>query len=975
MSTRIPREKAVFCEALEIADPKQRRQFLDQACGADKVLRAQVERLLALSQGAGDFFKDCAPALEPEAADAAQVLSAAESALEPEIPETKCIGPYKLLQKLGEGGYGVVYMAEQEQPIRRRVALKIIKLGMDTRNVIARFEAERQALALMDHPNIARVLDAGATETGRPYFVMELVYGVKITEYCDQNRVSMQERLQLFIQVCNAVQHAHQKGIIHRDLKPSNIMVTMHDGVPFPKVIDFGIAKATEQRLTDKTLFTSYAQLMGTPAYMSPEQMELSGLNLDTRSDIYALGILLYELLTGRTPFDTTDLLKLGVEELRRTVREQEPLSPSAKLQTLNNEEITKTAQRRHIEPPRLLTQLRGDLDWIVLKCLEKDRTRRYATANGLAMDIERYLHEEAVLARPPSRLYRLQKLVRRNRMVFLFGAVAVVALLLGTIISTLLLFSERRLRREAELREQASRVASLVTQGRFDEADKLSAGLPLNKPSVEVSAELRALGDWHAANGRWADAAARFGAVMKVNQLDAPDLVSEEQLKLAAAFTKSGNRRGYEQFRQTEIARLSPTNIASEYRTFKVGLVLPPDPNLLQLFVLGAELVEKRFPNAKELRPNPRHAVQWSEALALLEYRQGHFIEAIRWCYRHGMDAANARTAITSLIKAMSGWRLADYPEAAASWNRAYELIHAKSQEGLDIGSASSTLFPGTPDDLEGSWYDWVIADLLMRECDELFAQSERTLDSMSKSNSASKETVVALARGLGEWHAVRGEWEQARNRFSQLPEEGGASSARDYFLRAIVAVKLGDESGFYQVRDQAISRLNGTTEAWGYENAVQAGLLRPLDNTSAAALEPFAQFLERAVASAEPLKEGTFVPASWDLALLGLFECRRGNYAKALDYCQRSLVTCTYDAMPAATDRVIRAMCFSKLGDEASARSELDGAKSLVQSGFNIAYDRWNWPAWVFVRLLLQEADGLIRQTPPPQPNAAPR
>ena len=499
MSTRVPREKAVFVEALEIADPEQRRQFLDQACGADQALREQVEKLLALSQSAGDFFKDCAPALEPAAADAAQVLSAAESALEPEIPETKCIGPYKLLQKLGEGGYGVVYMAEQEQPIRRRVALKIIKLGMDTKNVIARFEAERQALALMDHPNIARVLDAGATETGRPYFVMELVYGVKITDYCDQNRVSMQERLQLFIQVCNAVQHAHQKGIIHRDLKPSNIMVTMHDGVPVPKVIDFGIAKATEQRLTDKTLFTSYAQLMGTPAYMSPEQMELSGLNLDTRSDIYSLGVLLYELLTGRTPFDTTDLLKLGVEELRRTVREQEPLSPSAKLQTLNNEELTKTARRLHVEPPRLVSQLRGDLDWIVLKCLEKDRTRRYATANGLAMDIERYLHEEAVLARPPSRLYRLQKLVRRNRMVFLFGAVAVAALLLGTIISTLMFVKEReartseaRLRREAEFRENASHVALLVTQRRFEEADKLSAKIPLNMPSIEVSGTAR---------------------------------------------------------------------------------------------------------------------------------------------------------------------------------------------------------------------------------------------------------------------------------------------------------------------------------------------------------------------------------------------------------------------------------------------------------------------------------------------------
>ena len=571
----------MFCEALEIADPEQRRQFLDQACGADQALREQVERLLALSQSAGDFFKDCAPALEPAAADAAQVLSAAESALEPEIPETKRIGPYKLLQKLGEGGYGVVYMAEQEQPIRRRVALKIIKLGMDTRNVIARFEAERQALALMDHPNIARVLDAGATETGRPYFVMELVYGVKITDYCDQNRVSMQERLELFIQVCNAVQHAHQKGIIHRDLKPSNIMVTMHDGVPVPKVIDFGIAKATEQRLTDKTLFTSYAQLMGTPAYMSPEQMELSGLNLDTRSDIYSLGVLLYELLTGRTPFDTTDLLKLGVEELRRTVCEQEPLSPSAKLKTLNNEELTKTARRLQVEAPRLVSQLRGDLDWIVLKCLEKDRTRRYATANALAMDIERYLHEEAVLARPPSQLYRLQKLVRRNRMVFLFGAAAVAALLLGTIISTLMFFRERearaseaRLRKEAELREEASHIALLVTQRRFEEADKLG-GLPLIKPSIEVAAELRALGDWHAAKAAGKKRLSGSPRSCKVNQLDGPEVTSLDQLRLAAALLQAGDRHGYEQWRQSLVARFTPAAVpafALDYQSLFVA-------------------------------------------------------------------------------------------------------------------------------------------------------------------------------------------------------------------------------------------------------------------------------------------------------------------------------------------------------------------------------------------------------------------
>jgi serine/threonine protein kinase len=472
MSARVPRAKAVFCQALELTDPERRRQFLHQACGADATLRGRVESLLALSDHAGDFFRECAPALKAAAGDAEQVLAAAEVALDFEPLESKRIGPYKLLQKLGEGGYGVVYMAEQEQPIRRRVALKIVKLGMDTRNVIARFEAERQALALMNHPNIARILDGGATEKGRPYFVMELVHGAKITDYCDQNRVSMRERLELFTQVCNAVHHAHQKRIIHRDLKPTNIMVTMHDGVPLPKVIDFGIAKATEQRLTDKTLFTSYAQLMGTPAYMSPEQMELSGLNLDTRSDIYSLGVLLYELLTGRTPFDTKDLLKSGVDELRRTVREREPLSPSALLRTLKNEELNRTARKRHIEAPRLVSQLRGDLDWIVLKCLEKDRTRRYATAHALAMDVERYLNGQTVLARPPSRLDRLQKLVRRNRLVFLFGAIGAFLLLCSMVLTWLLIAECKALRSAIAARQEVETVHSTEAQlGRLPES------------------------------------------------------------------------------------------------------------------------------------------------------------------------------------------------------------------------------------------------------------------------------------------------------------------------------------------------------------------------------------------------------------------------------------------------------------------------------------------------------------------------
>ncbi len=367
------------------------------------------------------------------------------------------IGRYRLLQPIGEGGCGVVYLAEQEEPVRRRVALKVIKMGMDTRSVIARFEAERQALAMMDHPNIARVLDAGATEAGRPYFVMELVRGVRITEYCDENRLPTEQRLRLFIQVCQAVQHAHQKGIIHRDLKPSNILVTLHDGVPVPKIIDFGIAKATEQRLTQKTLFTEFRAFIGTPAYMSPEQAEMSGLDIDTRSDIYSLGVLLYELLTGRTPFDPKALMAGGLDECRRTIREQEPARPSTRLGTLHAADLATAAGQRRTDVPRLLHQLRGDLDWIVMKCLEKDRTRRYETANALAVDIERYLGNEPVLARPPSNWYRLHKLLRRHRLAVGAGVAIAVALLAGAGISTWQAIRARNAEeQEAQLRVQA---------------------------------------------------------------------------------------------------------------------------------------------------------------------------------------------------------------------------------------------------------------------------------------------------------------------------------------------------------------------------------------------------------------------------------------------------------------------------------------------------------------------------------------
>jgi WD40 repeat protein/serine/threonine protein kinase len=416
--------REIFLGALELLDPAKRASFLDQACHGNPALRRQVEELLAAEADLGSFLGQpaIAESHRPRPDPTTTQLERAGDR----------IGPYRLLQEIGEGGCGVVFLAEQESPVRRRVALKVIKQGMDTRQVIARFEAERQALAMMDHPNIARVLEADATANGRPYFVMELVSGTRITEFCDSQMSSAQDRIRLLIQICHAVQHAHQKGIIHRDLKPSNIIVAIQDGVAVPKVIDFGIAKATDQRLTEKTLFTEFHAFIGTPAYMSPEQAQMGGLDVDTRTDIYSLGVLLYELLTGRTPFATGDLLREGLDACRRTILEVDPISPSTRVSTLGIGDRHTTAQLRGTDVPRLVHLLRGDLDWIVMKCLEKDRARRYETANALALDLQRYLESEPVLARPPSQMYRLQKLVHRHRGTFAAATGVTLALTLG---------------------------------------------------------------------------------------------------------------------------------------------------------------------------------------------------------------------------------------------------------------------------------------------------------------------------------------------------------------------------------------------------------------------------------------------------------------------------------------------------------------------------------------------------------------
>ncbi len=725
-------EEALFEAARQLTNPRARQAFLDQACVEDALLRQRVESLLAAEGAAVDFFKaatafdirECVAGPEGAAPALAADLAGAVGTR---------IGRYKLLQKIGEGGCGVVYMAEQEEPVRRRIALKVIKLGMDTKSVIARFEAERQALALMDHPNIARVLEAGATETGRPYFVMELVRGVKITEFCDVNHLDTRQRLKLFIQICHAIQHAHQKGIIHRDIKPSNILVTLHDGVPVPKVIDFGIAKATHTPLTDKTLFTAYEQLIGTPAYMSPEQAEMSGLDIDTRSDIYSLGVLLYELLTGKTPFDAAELMKSGLDAMRRTLRETEPHRPSVRVHTLQGGELTATAQHRQVEPFRLVSLLSGDLDWIVMKALEKDRTRRYETANGLSMDVQRHLNHEPVVARPPSRRYRLEKLVRRNQGVFAaIGAVAVV-LLAGLGTSTWLYLktregerqqsqlrqmaeqardNEMKLRRQAETREKTTQAEILLNEDKFAAADKFLGDLQLTQPTLEGAAVYRSLGEWHALQNQWPPAAARFAVVVQVNQLDGWDVASLDYLRQGVALVSGGDAPGYARFRPAVIARFQGTaNPVVAERTLKICLLQAPDARLLADLTPFADTASRAFANVESTSTDEIfHAAWGSVSVALLEYRRGHYAQAVAWCRRsqNYSEDNQPRNATVHVLLALAERQLGQTDEERRELAQGRELIEAKGSAGLERGDGEL-----------GFWFDWVFGRILLQEAE----------------------------------------------------------------------------------------------------------------------------------------------------------------------------------------------------------------------------------------------------------------
>ena len=463
-------------KALQLGS-REREAYLDEVCRGNAAMRRELDERISLAAKANAFFGENATELaDTRTADPAEAAEGIGA----------IIGRYKLLQVIGEGGFGIVYLAEQMEPVKRRVAFKVIKLGMDTREVIARFEAERQALALMDHPGIAKVLDAGATDKGRPYFVMELVKGVPITKYCDDHQLKTQERLELFITLCQAIQHAHQKGIIHRDLKPSNILVAVQDGVPVPKVIDFGIAKATQQPLTEKTLLTQFGQFIGTPVYMSPEQAEVSGLDIDTRSDIYSLGIVLYELLVGKTPLDARELMAGGFEEIRRRIREEEPVKPSTRAGTLAGAEQTTVTRHRRTNSVQLSSELRGDLDWIVLKALEKDRNRRYETATSFGNDLKRYLAHEPVTAAAPSRSYLIRKYVRRHRAALTIAAAFAVILITATLVST----SQALRATRASEAEKVQRLAAQTERDQAKQAQEAERQAHLRADSEKATAQ-----------------------------------------------------------------------------------------------------------------------------------------------------------------------------------------------------------------------------------------------------------------------------------------------------------------------------------------------------------------------------------------------------------------------------------------------------------------------------------------------------
>jgi serine/threonine protein kinase len=724
-------ECAILEVTLSLDHPGTREVFLQRVFRNDPAGLSEMLELVDVSRGATSFFLEARERRARMASDLVSEMppqppSGGFSDEEIEGPGAR-LGPYRLFMRIGEGGGGVVYEAEQEAPMRRRVAVKIVRLGMNTESVIARFEIERQALALMDHPNIAKMFDAGSTASGRPYFAMELVTGEKITSYCDRKKLGIVPRLHLFIQVCQAIQHAHQKGIIHRDIKPSNILVAYQDGIDVPKVIDFGIAKAIESRAFDNPVFTGHDQLFGTPAYMSPEQIDLAGLDVDTRSDIYSLGVLLYELLTSHTPFDGVELASLGISKTRHILMNTVPSRPSLMLGGMEKAALHELARDRKTEPSQLISYVRGDLDWIVMKALEKNRTRRYQTVNSLALDVQRFLRHQPVIARPPGHFYLLGKFIRRNRLAFGAGTSLAILTLAGFVISTTLYKRERlalaeqlrlkdaaqsarneevRLRLQSDARANVARVAFLLDQGRIDEADVLRQSHPVSsiEPSLEAAAVFRSLGDWNATHGRWDQAVQCFKLLMQANRLDAPSKIlrTTDLIAIGAAFLHQGTQ-DFLTFRdEVKIHYMNPLDPIQAEHLLKACLISPADEDLLRrlqpvVVVLG--------------KPADTQLPAWSGlSLGLFEFRSGRIEEALK-IFDTALAIPNIKTSCRASIKSISSIayrRLGDNPRARESLEEAETLIAESAGNDSEGGSA-----------VPPYWFDWSVAEVLAREAE----------------------------------------------------------------------------------------------------------------------------------------------------------------------------------------------------------------------------------------------------------------
>ena len=729
MSASVPsrRERGLFDQAIELADPAARAAFLDKACDGDAALRKRLDDLLAAAAPAESFFARLAPSLASGGAARAGAGAADDCITQ--------IGRYRLLERVGEGGHGIVYHAEQHEPVRRQVALKIIRPGMDTEAVISRFEAERQALALMEHPYIARVLDAGATASGRPFFVMEWVRGERITAYCDRHRLSLARRLELLVRVCQAVQHAHQKGVIHRDLKPSNLLVVEIDGQAAPKVIDFGIAKAAGPRLSEHTVHTvELGAFIGTPAYMSPEHADEGSAGVDTRGDVFSLGVVLCELLVGRPPFAATDWARLAPDEIRRLVRAREARRPSAVFAELPPEAAEEIAAARGLAPARLAEALRGDLDWIALKALAPDRERRYESVAAFVADLRAHLGHAVVSARPPSRVYQAGRFVRRHRGPVVATSLVLVSVLGGLIATTRLYLREQHalraqlelsrqaeearaneahLRRRAEAGERIARAAVQITYKQPAEADALVADLDpaLVQPSLESSLVFRSLGFWHAQAGRWSEAARFYAALAEsITTIDPNDTddVSEQLMPAATTILRAGDRAGYERFRGVLLRRFGATEqvIVAE-QVLKCTLLAPIDAEHLRRLGPLFSLVR-----AAVLAPDAdkdAYMKAWRAfSLGLMEHRRGNPANVIQWadlCLASPNKNA-ARAASAHLLRALGLRALARETEAAAALREADELI-----ERHEAGAPSQRVQWG------GFWFDWVNVELQRAE------------------------------------------------------------------------------------------------------------------------------------------------------------------------------------------------------------------------------------------------------------------